>query len=210
MISSLKNIALGLVLSYLGSLPMGYLNLVGYQVYQKSGWESMAQYLLGVVVIEMGIIYVTFRFAQKLITYRKLHRALEALSAVFMVVLAVVFFTQPQTLTAVDFQQHATPLLLGILLSGVNIIQLPFWTGWNLWLLQKEYLVRNRVVFYIVGAGIGTFLGMLTLILALDFFASQFLTFSRYLFTLILPLFFFAMGSYQGIAYWRKYYNTTV
>lgn len=61
----LKNTAVGFLVSFLGSLPFGYLNLIGFQVYAEKGFESLIFYLLGVIIVESVVIYSTLLFAKK-------------------------------------------------------------------------------------------------------------------------------------------------
>ena len=52
-------------------------------------------------------------------------------------------------------------LLLGMLMSALNPIQIPFWFGWSTVLFQKGVLspVNNQYNIYIGGIGVGTLLG---------------------------------------------------
>ena len=54
---NLKNIFVGFLVSFIGSIPLGYLNVVGFQVYEKSGLSPTVLYLLGVIIIEFFVIY---------------------------------------------------------------------------------------------------------------------------------------------------------
>jgi threonine/homoserine/homoserine lactone efflux protein len=52
-------------------------------------------------------------------------------------------------------------LLLGILMSALNPIQIPFWFGWSAVLFQKGILLpeKNHYNIYITGIGVGTLMG---------------------------------------------------
>ncbi len=69
---NLKNIAVGFLVSFLGSIPLGYLNVVGFQLYQKKGLTETVLYLLGVILIEAVVIYLTLIFANQLAQNKKL------------------------------------------------------------------------------------------------------------------------------------------
>jgi threonine/homoserine/homoserine lactone efflux protein len=64
---SLQNIVVGFVVSFLGSIPLGYLNVVGYQVYAKSGMRELLLFLLGVILVEAIVIYLTVIFTQQIL-----------------------------------------------------------------------------------------------------------------------------------------------
>ena len=48
---NLKNISVGFLVSFIGSIPLGYLNVVGYNIFNSSGLSATVNYLLGVVFI---------------------------------------------------------------------------------------------------------------------------------------------------------------
>jgi hypothetical protein len=58
-------------------------------------------------------------------------------------------------------------VLIGFFLSAINFFTSPFWTGWNLYLMNGNYIsiVGKLKLFYIVGTLVGTFTGMLSLVL---------------------------------------------
>jgi hypothetical protein len=61
----LKNIFVGFLVSFIGSIPLGYLNIVGYEVYKSFGLNETIFYLHGVISIEFFVIYFTLIFANK-------------------------------------------------------------------------------------------------------------------------------------------------
>jgi hypothetical protein len=53
----------------------------------------------------------------------------------------------------------------GLGLSAINFVQVPFWTGWNLYLMNELYFGCKKLkLFYIAGTLVGTFAGCLLLI----------------------------------------------
>ncbi|WP_264520582.1 hypothetical protein [Flavobacterium sp. N1994] len=205
---NLKNIFVGFIVSFLGSIPLGYLNVVGFELFQKSGMQTTVIFLFGVICIEFFVIYFTLIFAKKLAENKKITQFIEGFSVLFMFVLAIVFYLGSNAKT-----NHATsftysPFVLGIVLSCLNFIQIPFWTGWNLWLLNGQYIEvsKSRKYFYVLGTVTGTFFGMLTLILSLHYFAANVAFLAKYLIQLIIPLVFFGLGIFQAVKFCKKYY----
>lgn len=205
---NLKNIFVGFLVSFIGSIPLGYLNVVGFQVYEKSGLSPTVLYLLGVIIIEFFVIYFTLIFAKTLAENKKITKYIEGFSVVFMFLLAFVFFSSAKEKNDFSTTYNYAPLLLGIVLSCLNFIQIPFWTGWNLWLLNGKYIEISgtRKYVFVLGTIAGTFCGMLTLILALHYFASNVDFLAQYLMQLIIPLVFLGFGIWQGFKFWKKYF----
>lgn len=205
---NLKNIFVGFLVSFIGSIPLGYLNVVGFQVYEKSGLTPTMLYLLGVITIEFFVIYFTLIFAKRLAENKRLTKYIEGFSILFMFLLAYVFYSSANAKSEFSTTFNYAPFLLGIVLSCLNFIQIPFWTGWNLWLLNGKYIEisGSRKYFFVLGTIVGTFCGMLTLILALHYFASNVDFLAKYLMQIIIPLVFVGFGIWQGIKFWKKYF----
>lgn len=205
---NLKNIFVGFLVSFIGSIPLGYLNVVGFQVYEKSGLTPTTLYLLGVIVIEFFVIYFTLIFAKRLAENIKLTKYIEGFSIIFMFILAYVFYSSANSKNNFSTNFNYAPFVLGIVLSCLNFIQIPFWTGWNLWLLNGKYIEisGSRKYVFVLGTIIGTFCGMLTLILALHYFASNVDFLAKYLMQIIIPLVFVGFGILQGFKFWKKYF----
>jgi hypothetical protein len=206
---NLKNIGVGFLVSFIGSIPLGYLNVMGFQVYEKAGLISTMLFILGVIIIEFFVIYFTLVFAKKLAANKKLTKYIEGFSIVFMFILAYVFYSGADAKSEGAAVFKYTPLLLGIISACLNFIQIPFWTGWNLWLLNEKYIEisKARKYFYVFGTVAGTFCGMLALILSLHYFASNVEFLAKYLMKYIIPLVFLGLGILQGIKFYRKYTN---
>jgi hypothetical protein len=206
---NLKNIAVGFLVSFIGSIPLGYLNVVGFQVFQELGFQPMLLFLLGVICIEFFVIYFTLVFAHKLAANEKLTKYIEGFSVLFMLGLAAVFYFSANSKTDMSGSFGYEPFVLGLVLSCLNFVQVPFWTGWNLYLLNGNYIEisKSRRYFYVFGTITGTFCGMLALILALRYFASNIDFLSKYLMKIIIPLVFLGLGIFQGIKFYRKHYR---
>lgn len=207
----IKNIFVGFIISFVGSIPLGYLNVVGFDLFKKSGINSACLYLLGVVFIEFFVILITLLFANKLISNKKLLQFIEAFSVVFMVFLAILFYTNASNSNSTALLPQTTlslhPLVLGVLLSCLNFIQIPFWLSWNLFLLNAKHIeITNKFKYsYLFGTSIGTFSGMLTLILSLSFVTHQTDFLNKYLLQIIIPLVFLGFGVLQGFKFYKKY-----
>lgn len=207
----LKNLLVGFVVSFVGSIPLGYLNVIGFDIYNHAGLRSLIPYLLGVITVEVFVIYFTLIFAEQLMNNKKLLKYIEGFSVIFMFVLAYIFYASASDSNSqssvLNEYQDRTPYFVGLFLSALNFVQVPFWVGWNLYLLNGKYVevTASKKYFYLFGTLIGTFCGMLALILSLHFLTSQTDFFAKYLMRFIIPGVFIGLGIYQGIQFWRKY-----
>lgn len=105
-----------------------------------------------------------------------------------------------------------SPLLIGVFLSAINFLQVPFWTGWNLYLINGNYIsiVDKLKLFYIAGTLIGTFVGMLSLVLILNTLAQNTASFSKYVIPIVIPSFFVVLAFFQIVKVYKKYYRERV
>lgn len=209
----LKNIFVGFLISFIGSIPLGYLNVVGYEVYKKFGIEETIFYLFGVISIEFLVIYFTLLFANQLIANKKLIKFIEAFSIIFMLLLAYIFYSsaskEAENQSVLEKYVDYSPFVVGLILSCLNFIQIPFWTSWNLYLLNGNYIEisKSRKYFYVLGTVLGTFCGMLVLILSLDYVTNQTDFLAKYLMKIIIPMVFAGLGIFQAYKFYKKYYK---
>ena len=147
----------------------------------------------------------------RLMLSKKLLKFIEGFSVVFMFVLAFVFYTSASSETTnpsvLERYVKYSPFVVGLILSSLNFIQVPFWTSWNLYLLNGNYIEisKNRKYFYVFGTVIGTFSGMLVLIFSLNYLTFEFEFFKLFLFQFIIPIVFVVLGIFQAVSFCKKY-----
>ena len=210
---ALKNIFVGFIVSFIGSIPLGYLNIVGFEIYSKFGMKSLVFFLSGIISVEVFVIYFTLIFANSLVNNKKLMKAIEIFAIFFLLILAYSFYSHfNQTVENHNYLEKYvmySPFLIGVILNCLNFLQLPFWTGWNLYLINSKYIfIENKLkYFYIFGTMIGIFLGMMALILALNSITKNSGTLSEYIMPLIIPIVFIGLALFQVYKVYTKYYS---
>ena len=198
----------GFLISFVGSIPLGYLNVIGYQIYAKNGLQSTLAYLFGVVIVEAIVIYSTLKFANFLALQKSWIKRIDVFSILFLLVLGTSFFLQSTSSDANGALFSRLPFFTGLILSSLNFIQIPFWMGWNLYLAGNKYIAIDKpfYYFYIFGTVFGTFFGMLGLILGLSYLSQNNLILNAMIISKAIPILFFGMAIFQIIQYYRKYY----
>jgi hypothetical protein len=207
----LKNTSIGFLVSFMGSVPLGYLNVVGYELYATAGLQPTIFYLCGVIAVEAVIIYGSLLFAKQLVANKKILKYIALFSIVFLFTLAYVFYSNsPKEVTHSSFlsdYMHYSPFVIGLILSCFNFIQLPFWTSWNLYLLNENYIEISGAgkYFYLIGTLVGTFSGMMVLVLSLNYLTTEVGFLRLFLFRLIIPLVFIGLGVLQLFKFYKTY-----
>ena len=212
----IQNLAVGFIVSFLGSLPLGFLNLVGLEVYSKLGLESLVLYILGTIAVEIFVVYYTLIFAHQLIKNTKLIKVIEVFGIFFLLFLALVFYlksaTTIQSKSYLDTYLQWPIFLVGVFLCGLNFLQIPFWLAWNLYFLNGNYISAHKGLkfYYVFGTMLGVFFGMLFIICALDKVYKQLSFFTTYLMPVVIPVFFVCMAILQSYKVYRKYFYTKI
>ena len=199
-------------MSFVGSLPFGYLNLIGFQVYTQKGIESLIYYLFGIIAVESIVIYSTLIFAAKLNSNRKLLQFIEAFAIVFLFFLAYLFYSQSQSEALeenyLSNYLNYSAFVIGLICNGLNFMQIPFWLSWNLYVVNANYIDLNKKsqFHYVLGTLIGSFTGIFTIVLLLNYATDNASFLSKNLMSVVIPVFFVVMGSYQLYSYCKKYF----
>jgi len=207
----LKNITAGFIVSFLGSLPLSYLNIIGVEVFSKFGLNSLVFYLVGVIIAQTVVVYFTVIFANQLVNNKKLMKVIDFFAILFLLLLAYLFYTHSnQTVEEHKYLEdyvRYSPVLIGLVLCTLNFLQIPFWVIWNLYLMNANHisLVRKLKYHYIFGTLIGTFWGMLVAVLVLDSLSESTIAFSKYIMPVCIPIFFVTLAFYQTFKVYKKY-----
>ncbi|TDD95564.1 hypothetical protein [Flavobacterium cellulosilyticum] len=210
---SLKNIVFGFIVSFLGSLPLGYLNIVGVEILSKWGLNPLVSYILGVILVEAVVIYCTVIFATKLAENRKLMKFIDFFAIFFLLLIACLFYTYSNQSTNdtnyLEQYVQYSPFIIGMVLCGLNFLQIPFWMGWNLYLMNANYifLIKKLQFYYILGTVVGTFFGMLLAIVILNSLSQQLLDYSKLIIPIVIPLFFIGLAVFQINKVYKKYFR---
>lgn len=209
----IKNILVGFLVSFIGSIPLGYLNVIGFEIYSQLGINSLVFYFLGVISVEAFVIYFTLIFANQLVNNKKLMKAVDFFAVLFLLLLGYSFYAHANQKAAnhSDLERFIkySPFLIGVFLNCINFLQVPFWTGWNLYLINGNYIAIEKKLkyYYIFGTLLGTFFGMLALVTILNLFLQNTAGFSQYILPVIIPLFFVVLALIQMYTVYKKYYR---
>ncbi|WP_310556869.1 hypothetical protein [Flavobacterium sp.] len=170
---ALKNILVGFIASFIGSIPLGYLNVIGYELYRRSNIIQLIYYLIGVVIIEAIVVFLTLYFANYLNKNQLLKKKIALFSVLFLSLLAIYFYKAAHSETQkYDYAIISLypAFITGLVLSMLNFAQFPFWISSNLYLVSQNYVDFDKKyrLYYVFATTFGTFFGMLLLIVGLQ------------------------------------------
>lgn len=155
----------GMLISFLGCLPLSTLNITAMQIGIQEHIADALWFSFGALLIEMIYVRISLVGISWVRRQVKLMKLLEWLTLVIIIALAAGSFyaaslgNTQKTNAVLDNPIHR--FLLGMMMSAVNPVQIPFWFGWSTVLFTKKILapVPAQYNIYILGIGTGTMLG---------------------------------------------------
>ncbi|MBS1608217.1 MAG: LysE family transporter [Bacteroidetes bacterium] len=154
----------GMLISFLGSLPLGTLNVAAMQISVTEGISQAILFAIGSLLAEMVYVRLSLVAMDWIRKQEKLFRILEWVT--LLIVVALAFFSfyaalHPSQEKNIILSSTLPKFVLGLMMSALNPMQIPFWFGWSTVLFTKKVLLPRADHYnsYIVGIGIGTFIG---------------------------------------------------
>ena len=159
----------GMLVSFIGSLPLGTLNVAAMQISITDGITAAILFSLGSLLVEILYVRLSLVAMDWIRRQERLFKILEWVTLAIILALAVSSFyaaLHPETEENVVLSSTLPKFVLGALMCAVNPVQIPFWFGWSTVLFTKKVLLPRNDHYntYIVGIGIGTFIGNLLFI----------------------------------------------
>lgn len=208
-----KNIVTGFIISFLGAIPLGYLNLFGLNIYSSEGFASLVCFLLGIVTVEMIIVVLTLKGTLWLLSQKRLVLLMEILSVAFLMLFAIYFFFHKNSTASITISKTIAlhPYLLGLALSALNFFQIPFWAGWNLVVVETKRISTENILpyFYVLGTALGTLGGMTAFAFGFNLVINKTTSGTQWM-NALLPLIFLALASIQVYKLMIKYNTAKV
>lgn len=155
----------GLVISFLGSLPLGTLNVAAMQIGIQESIRQAIYFSLGSMVVEMIYVRISLVGIDWISKQEKLMKIMEWVTLAIVTALATGSFIAAmhggENAKNPILDNNMNRFLLGMLGCAINPVVVVFWFGWSTVLFTKKILqpVNSQYNSYIVGIGIGAFIG---------------------------------------------------
>ncbi len=155
----------GLLISFLGSLPLGTLNVAAMQIGIQESITHAMYFSFGSLLVEMIYVRISLVGIDWIRKQDKVMKAMEWITLVIIIALAAGSFiaatTDSGTAKNVILQNTMHRFLLGMFMCAINPVQIPFWFGWSTVLFSKKILEprQSHYNIYIIGIGLGTLAG---------------------------------------------------
>ncbi len=154
----------GMLVSFLGSLPLGTLNVAAMQISVQESIINAIYFSLGSLVTEMIYVRISLVGINWIRKQKALLKWMEWITLGIVLALAAGSFiaaTHEHHTKNVMLNNNIHRFILGIMLSAISPVQIPFWFGWSTVLFSKNILQPKNSFYnlYIIGIGLGTLMG---------------------------------------------------
>lgn len=163
----------GFIISFIGALPLGSLNITAFQIAATQSVSKAILFAVAVVLVEILIVRITLLGSRLISIQGKLIDYLVPAAIILLVYLSVSNFISASYRTETSsevilFPAIKSTFILGLVLSFLNPMQVPFWLSWNSILQSKNKLqpTAGIYLFYLTGIALGSLIGLLLFILS--------------------------------------------
>jgi len=155
----------GLLISFLGSLPLGTLNVAAMQLGIQESIKAAMLFSFGSLLVEMIYVRISLIGIDWIRKQERLMRVMEWITLGIVVALAAGSFyaalSSGENAKNPILDNNMNRFLLGALGCAINPVVIVFWFGWSTVLFTKKILLPQPAHYnmYIIGIGIGTLAG---------------------------------------------------
>ena len=157
---------LGFIISFLGQLPLGNMNLTATQLSVQENLRNAWKYGLGIVLVEIIYLRLALTGMDWVVEHKQLFAIMGWLAVIVFIALGVLAFIMARKQTSSKkgllLNNKMDRFLLGVVVSGVNPAQIPFWFLWSTQLLDSKLLMptTGQCNLFTAGAGLGSLAGL--------------------------------------------------
>ena len=166
----------GFFISFLGGLPLGNLNVTAVQLALASGARKAYQFSTGVALVEIVYLYFCMQGVSRAHQYSAVFMILRWSMVFLLFIMAAHCFITALSKKGGESDNKQkingkpkitfTGFALGLALSAINALQIPYWTGWITIARQNNWVGMDYTAYlFILSAGLGTFVCLTIFIL---------------------------------------------
>ncbi|QHT71788.1 LysE family transporter [Rhodocytophaga rosea] len=157
------NFMAGALVSFLGSLPVGILNLTIMQISLQKGLKGALLFALACAIIELGYSYIAVRMSGALVDFAMYKNPIRFFSIALFLVAGIGYLRKKPSGQVVQYSLG--PFSLGIVLSILNVMAIPFWLVYTAVLSASQWIAVDaaiEIAWFVTGISLGTLLGLMT------------------------------------------------
>lgn len=163
--SYIIHFGLGYILSLIGSLPLGMINMAVADEAINKGFKAGMIIAFGAAVVEFLQAFIALKFTYLFTENPKVDLVIQwGVIPVFIVLGLYYLFKKPNTASSKKNVESVSGFFKGMMLSTLNMLAIPYWVFYGTYLNSEGILVYENV--YIIVFALGVMFGGLTLFTA--------------------------------------------
>jgi threonine/homoserine/homoserine lactone efflux protein len=156
------HVALGFLMAFLSLIPPGMLNMTALRTKLEKSKKEAILFSLGAAIIIVAQVYIALAFTKYFAKNPQIIERLTLAGTIVLFSLSVIFFIQARKkFKGEGKKKQGNYFLLGMFMSSMNMLSIPFYLFLSAFLKNKELLILQQP--YINFFVSGTFLGSFTL-----------------------------------------------
>ncbi|HEY5917888.1 MAG TPA: LysE family transporter [Chryseolinea sp.] len=174
---------IGLVASFLGSIPPGTLNILVLQLGLENKVKAALRFALAVALIEYPYAWIAVEFEAWITSSPAIQQHFKLLAATVMIILGALGIWTAQKPSMATVKMQESGFVRGLILSILNPQAIPWWIGVTAYLKSEGFIVLDtptNVHSYVLGTSIGALI-LLTLLAMLAERLSHLITHNKLL-----------------------------
>ncbi|MBT8317525.1 MAG: hypothetical protein HKP59_07855 [Lutibacter sp.] len=167
-VSYILHVFYGLVMAYFGLVSPGMLNMTALKIRINTGKVESVKFALGASVIVFFQAGIALFFADYFTKNPKIIEILKIAAVFVFFALSIFFFLLSRKKIKPNSESNKKNYFVsGLAMSSVNMLAIPFYLGLSIYLVSIDKIIIEQpyILFFIIGASIGSFLLFFTYIL---------------------------------------------
>ncbi len=163
---------MGWLVSFLGQLPLGNTSITATQIGVEESIKKAWLFSIGVALIEVIYLRVALSGMNWVVAHQTFFTVLNWLTIFLFLALGIVSLVSAnkhkEKKKALLLNNKLNRFVLGVTMSAINPIQIPFWFTWSVALIKSGTLTTTNASYnaFTTGAGLGTITGLAVYIYA--------------------------------------------
>lgn len=179
MISLFMHFLIGLIASFIGSLPFGVLNLTMVETVVKRGNKSGRDFAIGASIIEIIQAFIAIWFLDWFVHNPEVESNIKIAAVPILIILGIVFIIRDPHCKLQAVEYKGSPILKSIYLSLLNPLVIPFWIFCSGYFHSAAWIDFGpyQLILFIAGIGFGKYFSLIAygavrkqIVKRLDFF----------------------------------------
>jgi len=156
-----------MLISFLGQLPFGNMNLTATQLAVQESFKNAWKYSIGIVLVEVIYLRLALTAMNWVVKNQLIFKVMSWLTVVVFLALGILSIIiakkQTQEKKGLLLNNRLDRFVLGVSVSAINPVQIPFWFIWSTQLINSNVLKTTTAHFnfFTGGAAVGSIAGLI-------------------------------------------------